>query len=529
MARVLIADRLAPEGAELLASQHEVTVQTGLDEDQLIAALAGVEALLVRSQTQVTARVIEHADQLQVIGRAGVGVDNIDLGAATRRGILVVNAPLANTISTAEHAFALLLACARNIPQAHASLRGGAWERSRFGGLELAGQTLGIIGLGRIGTEVASRARAFEMRVVAYDPFISRDRARQLGITLTGLDDLLAESDFVTLHTALHDATRGMIGADQLAQMKPTARLINAARGALVDEEALYQAVATSQIAGAAVDVFSEEPAVGNILTTHERIIVTPHLAASTAQAEKRAATETAEQAMEVLAGRSPRFAVNAPLVDEETMAVIAPYIRVAELAGAVAMQLASGDVDRVRIEYRGEIANHETTALRAAVIVGMLQRVTEVKVTVVNASQLALEHGLRVAEDTGAADAPFTNQITVQATNGRNGASERVVATRTVAGPRIVHIGEYEMEVVADSGYLLAIENEDSPGRIGSVATLLGNWGVNINSMSVAAGPGGRALMVLAIPATRPLTARELAEVREIDEIRSVRQIDLT
>ena len=524
MARILIADNLSQEGVDLLSTEHDVTVQTGLGEDELIAALDGVQALLVRSQTQVTERVIANAPQLEVIGRAGVGVDNINLDAATQRGIIVVNAPLANTLSTAEHAFGLMLAVARNIPQGHASLRGGAWDRSKYSGTELAGQTLGVIGLGRIGAEVSRRARAFEMRVVAYDPFVTNDRASQLGVERMELDELFAESDFITLHTALHDATRGMIGPDQFARMKPTAKIINAARGALINEQALYDAVESGQIAGAAIDVFTEEPAVGNIVTTHDRIIVTPHLAASTSQAQTRAATQTAEQILDVLAGRSARFAVNAPLVDEETMAVIGPYIDAAELAGSVAMQLAGGGVQKLRIEYRGEIANYDTTPLRAAVIVGMLERVTDDKITMVNASAMAEDHGLRIEEDTGPAVEPFANQVTVHAI--RDGGGERVTTTHTPVGPRIVRIGDYEMEVVADAGHLLAIENLDRPGKIGRVATLLGGWSVNINAMSVASTHQDQALMILSV--ARALTPEEVDEVGQLEDIRSVRQVDL-
>ncbi len=526
MARVFVADSLSQAGIDLLAAEHEVIVRTGLSEDELVAELGDVQALLVRSQTQVTERVIAAAPRLEVIGRAGVGVDNIDLDAATQRGVIVVNAPLANTMSTAEHAFGLMLAAARNVPQAHGSLRGGAWDRSKYAGVELSGRTLGIVGLGRIGTEVASRARAFEMRVLAYDPFVSADRASQLGVERMELDELLTESDFVTLHTALHEGTRGMIGADQLARMKPTAILVNAARGALVDEQALYDAVDSGQIGGAAIDVFSEEPATGNVLTTHDRIIVTPHLAASTAEAQTRAATQTAKQILDILGGRAARFAVNAPLVDEETMAIIGPYIDSAELAGSVAMQLAGGGGEKVRIEYRGEISNYDTTPLRAAVIVGMLQRVTTDKVTMVNASTMAEEHGLRIEEDTGPAVEPFANRVTVHALH--DGGGESVATTNTPTGPRIVGIGEYDMEVVVDSGHLLAIENVDRPGRIGRVATLLGSWGVNINAMSVSADQEGRALMILAISVERALTPEEIAEVGELEDIRSVRQVEL-
>lgn len=525
MARILVADAVAQEGIDFLRERHDVEVRTGLSEDELVEAVRGRDALIVRSQTQVTARVIEAADLLSVIGRAGVGVDNIDLEAATQHGVIVVNAPLANTLSTAEHTFGLMLALARHTPQAYSSLRAGKWERSKFMGVELAGKTLGIVGLGRIGTEVARRARAFEMRVVAFDPFVSRERGSQLGVEMMELEPLLATSDFVTLHTALHEGSRGMINAERLAHAKPGVRIINAARGALIDEQALFDAVESGQVAGAAIDVFSEEPAVGNILTTHERIVVTPHLAASTYEAQDRAALDVAEQIADVLDGGTARFAVNAPLLDPETMAVIGPFIDAAEVAGNVAMQLAGGGVQRVRIEYLGDIGNYDSTPLQAGVIVGMLQRVTSEKVTIVNAKRLAEEHGLRLDEETGSARDPYANLVIVHAM--LDDREESVAVTHTPSGLRIVGIGPYPVEVARATPYLLAIENIDRPGMIGRVGTLLGTLGVNIAHMSVAAGPGGLALMVLCIQ--RPLSADELAEVTALADIHSVRQIDLS
>ena len=377
MATVLVADQIAEQGIARLRERHDAVVRTGLSEDELVEAVADVAGIIVRSQTRITERIIEAAPQLAVIGRAGVGVDNIDLEAATARGVVVVNAPLSNTISAIEHALALLLAVARNVPQGHASLREGRWERSKLQGVELAGHTLGIVGLGRIGTGVAQRARAFEMRVVAHDPFVSSERAASIGVELVSLDALLEQSDFVTLHTALHEETRGLISSEQLARMKPGAYLVNTARGALVDEQALHEAVEGGVIAGAAIDVFSEEPAIGNVLTTTEGIVVTPHLAASTAEAQDRAAVDVVDEVLAVLAGRPARFAVNAPLVDPETMAIIGPYIDAAEVAACVASQLQGGQLAQLRIDYLGEIANHETGPLRAAAIVGVLERVS--------------------------------------------------------------------------------------------------------------------------------------------------------
>ena len=345
MAKILIADSISNVGITLLSECHEIISRTDLSENSLIEALDGVQALLIRSQTQVTAHVIKNSPDLEIIGRAGVGVDNIDIDAATQQGITVVNAPLSNTTSTAEHAFALILSAARKIPQAHHSLQNGEWARSKYAGIELSGQVLGIVGLGRIGSEVARKARAFNMEIVAYDPFVTSDRANQLGVQLLDFDSLLAQSDFLTLHTALHDGTRNLLSTQEFEKMKESALIINAARGPLIDEEALYDAVESGQIAGAAIDVFSEEPAVDNILTSSDKIIVTPHLAASTSAAQNRAAIETAEQIIDFFDGKSPRFAVNAPLVDEDTMSIISPFVDCAELAGSIAIQLVTGGI----------------------------------------------------------------------------------------------------------------------------------------------------------------------------------------
>ena len=526
MARILIADTLAHDGIDALEGHHEVIVSTGLSEDELLEAVKDISALVVRSQTRVTAKVIAAAPLLEVIGRAGVGVDNIDLDAATERGVIVVNAPLANTVSAAEHAFGLMLAVARNIPQAVASLKAGEWERARYQGVELAGHTLGIVGLGRVGTEVATRARAFEMRVIAYDPFVSAERASGLGIAIVELDELLAESDFISLHTTLYDGTRGLINEEHLAKMKPTARIINTARGELVDEQALFDAVESGRIAGAAIDVFSVEPAIGNVLTTSDRIIATPHLAASTAEAQERAAVAVAEQVLDVLEGRPARFAVNAPLVDPETMAIIGPYIDAAEVAASIASQLTPGAISRARIEYAGDIANYETSPLRAAVVVGMLERVTDENVTIVNAERFAEQFGIRIDEESGPAREPYANLLVVHLF-GPDGDTQ-VAATSTRRGVLVTAIGDYQgIDIVPTAApYALAVENRDRPGMIGRVGTLLGGWDVNIVYMSVAAGPEDRALMMLGID--RALTTKELDEISSFDDIVNARLIDL-
>ncbi len=526
MARVLIADTLAKEGIEMLSRVHDVEVRTGLTEDQLCEAVADIDALVVRSATQVTARVIDAAGHLEVIARAGVGVDNIDVAAATFRGIIVVNAPLANTLSTAEHAFGLMLALARNLPQGHASLQAGRWDRNKYMGIELAGKTLGVVGLGRIGTEVANRARAFQMRIVAFDPYVSPERAAALGVEMMDLDGVLAESDFVTLHAVLHEGTRNLINAERLAKAKKGIRIINAARGALIDEQALFDAVQSGQVAGAGIDVFSEEPAVGNILTTSEKIVVTPHLAASTIEAQDRAAIDVAEQVLDVLAGKSARFAVNAPLVDPEAMAVIGPYLAAAELAASLAAQLAPGAVERVRLELLGEIGTREMRPLRTAVISGLLARSSDAKVTAVNADQLAEQHGIKIEHEGGPAREPYANLVVVQIP--RPDGVRTVAATHTPSGVRVVGIDDYTVDIVPGAApYALMVENVDRPGMIGHVGSMLGERGVNISYMSVASGSADRALMVLGV--NRPMTTAELAELSALDNVFSARQIDFS
>lgn len=525
MAKILVADSIAQEGIDLLAKHHEVVVQTGLKEAELCEAIKDASALVVRSQTQVTEQVIAAAPNLAIIARAGVGVDNVDVEAASRHGVIVVNAPFANTMSTAEHAFGLMIALARHIPQGHASLQAGQWNRSRYTGLELNGRTLGIVGLGRIGTEVARRARAFEMKVIAFDPYVSDERFSALGVGRRTLEEIFQEADFVTLHTALQAETRSLVNAELLAKAKKGIRIINAARGALIDEQALFDAVESGQVAGAAIDVFSTEPAVGNILTTSEKIVVTPHLAASTNEAQDRAGVDVAEQVIEVLDGGAPRYPVNIPTVPAESMAVVGPYIEAAAAAARVARQLATGSLQTVRVEYLGEIGNHNTRPLTLSVLVGLLDAVTSEKVSAVNALAQAEARGLRVDERNGAAQEPYANLVVV--TVGTDKGEERVAATNTADGVRVVAINRYGVDVrESGSQHFLAVENVDRPGRIGSVGTMLGSWSVNIDSMSVSPVEGGHALMLVGVG--RALTDAEVAQISALEGIDSVRQIDL-
>jgi len=404
-ARVLVCDPIADDGiAALKRFGAQVDVRTGLTLEELLAAVDSYEALIVRSETRLTREVIEAAGSLQVIGRAGIGVDNIDIQAATEKGVVVVNAPTGNIISAAEHAIALMLALARHIPEANASLKAGRWERERFRGLEVRGKTLGIVGLGQVGSEVARRARGLEMRVLAHDPFVPEERARGLGVELVSFEELLRESDFLTVHTTLTEGTRRLIGEAELQKMKPTARIINTARGGIVDEEALEAALTDGRLAGVALDVFETEPLTSHPLFGNQKVVVTPHLGASTTEAQERVSLDVAEQIIAVLKGDPAQYAVNAPLISAETYAYLAPYIPVASEAGSLAVQLCQGQMERIEIDYSGEIAQHDLTPLRAAIVGGLLAPISEEHVNVVNVDIVAARRGMSITEKHGLA-----------------------------------------------------------------------------------------------------------------------------
>ena len=374
MPKILVADPIGVEGVELLQSRAEVDVKTGMKPPELLAVIGGYEGLVVRSETKVTKEVIETAKKLRVVGRAGIGVDNIDLDAATSAGIAVVNAPTGNTVAAAEHTMALMLALSRNVPAAHQSLKSGEWRRSDFMGIEVRNKTLGICGLGRVGSEVARRALSFDMRLVGYDPFVSPDYAKRMGIELLSLEELLAQCDFITLHTPLTDSTRQMIGSREVGLLKRGARLINVARGELVDESAILEGLESGQLSGVALDVFAQEPPQNLALIEHPKVVVTPHLGASTEEAQREVAIEAAEQVLAVLNGEPARNTVNAPFVPPEVHAVLAPYMPVATVVGKLLTHLAEGQFLGITISYQGEIAQHDTRTLQAAVLAGLLE-----------------------------------------------------------------------------------------------------------------------------------------------------------
>ncbi|MGQ9573110.1 MAG: phosphoglycerate dehydrogenase [Dehalococcoidia bacterium] len=524
--KVLVCDPIAEDGVKALRDAGaEVDVCLGMPAEELLAVIGEYDAVVVRSETKITAEAIAAGKRLQIIGRAGIGVDNIQVEAATERGIVVVNAPTGNVISAAEHAIALMLALARNIPQADACLKGGNWDRKRFMGVEVRGKTLGIVGLGQVGSEVARRARGLEMQVVGYDPFLPEERARVVGVQMVPLEDLLRQADFITVHTTLTESTRGLIGPEQLAMMKPTARIINTARGGIIDEEALYQAIEEGRIAGAAVDVFTKEPAVGNKLAESERIVVTPHLGASTAEAQERVAVDVAEQIIAHFRGEPVRYAVNAPLIPPETLSFLAPYAGVAVKAGLLAQQLCEGQLEHVQIEYAGEISQHDVTPLKAAVIRGLLESISEEPVNIVNANLIAEKRGLRIVEHKGPSHEIYANLITVRLTTSAG----ETTASATLAhdGPHIVLVNDYWVDIPPSEGYLLVCENQDRPGMIGAVGTILGDFNVNISFMNVGRHERrGNALMVLTLD--EALTDEQLKKVREIPGIFSARLVRL-
>ena len=480
MSRVLVTEKLADRGLELLrAAGHEVDEQLDLSPEQLLAVLPGAHALIVRSATQVTDAALAAGTDLAVVGRAGIGLDNVDVEAATRRGVMVVNAPQSNILSAAEHAVALLLAQARNIPQAHAALVSGKWERSKWEGVELHGKTLGVVGLGRIGALVAQRALAFGMRLCAYDPYVSPDRARQMGVELLPLDRLMAESDFVTIHLPKTAETAGLIGRDLLAKAKPGLRIVNAARGGIVDEEALYEAISAGQIGGAAFDVFSKEPCTDSPLFTLPSVVVTPHLGASTQEAQDKAGVTIAEQVILALAGDFVPFAVN--VAASEVSETVRPFLSLSEQLGRCFACLNDGIPDGLEVEYQGGLAGYNTSILTLGVLKGLFAAGTEEPVSYVNAPQLAAERGLEVREASTSTTRDYVNLITLRSHD--HSLAGTLAGTRSEA--RIVMVDDHFVEV-PPSEYMLVVRNDDRPGMIGIVGTALGSAEVSISSMAV-------------------------------------------
>ena len=528
MSKVLITDNVAAEGVELLKKHVTVDVKRGLSPDELIATIPEYDALVVRSETRVTEPVIAAGDNLQVVARAGIGVDNIDLDAATRAGVAVVNAPIGNTVAAAEHTVALMLALARNVPQAYASMKDGQWQRSAFMGIEVRNKTLGIIGLGRVGSEVARRAASFGMRLVAYDPFVAPDFASRLGVTVTSLDEALAQSDFITLHTPLTAGTTKLISGPQLAMMKPGARLINVARGELVDEDALLDALENGQLAGAALDVFTKEPPGDLPVLKHPNLVATPHLGASTEEAQREVAIEAAEQVLAVLDGKPARNTVNAPFVPPEVHAILAPYVPVASMVGRLLTSMARGQFVGITLRYQGEIAEHNTAILKAAALVGLLGQVSGEGVNMINAPVLAQQRGLQVTEQTSADSREYGSLISATLhtqVRGSGGDDLTIAGTSLRDEPHLVRVNDYWMDVAPSAPYMLFVDNQDQPGIIGAVGTTAGRHNINISFMEVGRiAPRGQAMMVVGLD--DPLPDEVLAEIKALPQVDDARVV---
>src|SRR4051812_23312850 len=521
--RVLVAEPLAARGIEAMrAAGFEVDERPGLSPEELLDAVKGAAALVIRSATNVTAEVLAAGSDLIVVGRAGIGLDNVDVAEATKRGVMVVNAPQSNILSAAEHTMALLLSQARNVPQANADLKTGAWNRSKWEGVELHGKTLGIVGLGRVGVLVAQRAHAFGMRLVAYDPFVSPDRARQLGVQIAEtMDELVSVSDFVTIHATKTPDTIGLVNAEVLAHAKPGMRLINAGRGGIVDEAALADAIRDGRLGGAAIDTFSTEPTTESPLFGLDNVVVTPHLGASTTEAQDKAGETIAEMVVLALRGDFVPFAVN--VAASEASESVRPYLPLAERVGRLFTGLAGGAPSTLNIEYEGEIADYDCRVLTLSVLKGVLAPVVAEPVSFVNAPQIAEQRGIAVRETKSSEALDYVNLIVVRGDQGTHVAATLFGKQQA---PRIVGIDGHSVDLPPAS-HMLVVHNDDSPGMIGRVASVLGDAGLNISNMDVGQSPSGEAALMV-IATETPVPAKVVEAVTRQPGVQSARAIEL-
>jgi len=494
MARILVTEKIAAGGLDRLREAgHQVDLELDLTPEELLEAVVGAHALIIRSATTVTADVLSAGQDLVVVGRAGIGLDNVDTDAATKQGVMVVNAPQSNILTTAEHTMAMLLAQARNIPQAHAALTAGRWERSKWEGVELADKVLGIVGLGRIGKLVAQRASAFGMKVVAHDPFVAPERARQINVELMGLEELVSVADFLTLHVVKTPETLGMINDDLLAKAKPNLRIVNVSRGGVIDEAALAAAIRDGRVAGAAIDVFATEPTTESPLFDLPEVVVTPHLGASTVEAQDKAGDTIAEQVALALAGEFVPFAVNVSAA--EASSTVRPFLPLAERLGQLYAALAASVPDVLEVGYEGQLADSDTRILTLSVLKGVFGRVSDEPVSYVNAPRLAEERGVEVRESSSSTSHEYINLLTIR--GGEHAIGGTLVGLK--ADPRIVMVDDHSVDV-PPADHMLVVRNEDVPGMIAKVTGVLGDAGVNIDDMHLGRSPeGAAALMVLA------------------------------
>jgi D-3-phosphoglycerate dehydrogenase len=523
--KVLVKEKIAEAGVDLLREQFDVEVGTDWDEGELDARIGEFDAILIRSATKMTAELIGRATRLRAIGRAGTGVDNVDIEAATKRGIIVANAPESNSVAAAEHTLALALALFRNVPQAHATLADGEWARSRFGGHELYGKTLGVIGFGRIGQLVARRALAFDMEVLAFDKFVAPDRFRELGVEGVEIDELYARADLVTIHLPKTPETVDWIDAEALAKMKDDVRIVNCARGELIDLDALREALDSGKVAGAALDVFPAEPMTEHPLFGRDDVVVTPHLGASTAEAQDRAGIVTAEQVSAALTGGVVTNAVNITSVRPETMEVLAPFVPLCEKLGHLAQGLGNGSVDRVEVEVRGRLAEHDTRLLGIATLVGLLSGHTEEPVNLVNAPTVAEDRGIDLVETTDTVSPDFTELITVRIDSG----GETVEVAGTGVGPRNVPClvrawGQDFYLPFAD--HIAVFRYDDKPGMIGLVGSTFGEHGANIVSAAVGA-ENDAPEAVMALTTDAPVPPEVVEEITGRDDFHRGKAVD--
>lgn len=528
MFKILVADAISDLGIQQLydASDIEVNKKVGLSEDELIEIIPEYDAILVRSQTTVTDKIMEAGTKLKVIGRAGVGVDNIDLDGATKRGIVVVNAPDGNTIATCEHTFAMMMAIARNIPQAYKKTIAGEWDRKSFVGVELRNKTLGVIGMGRIGSEVVKRAKAFGMDAIAYDPFLTEERAEKLGVTLGTINEVAAHADFITVHTPLTKETRHIISKPQFDIMKPGVRIVNCARGGIIDELALVDAIDRGIVAGAAFDVFEvEPPSPDHPFLNHPKIIVVPHLGASTVEAQENVAIDVAEEVLHILRNEPFKNAVNMPPVASSVMRRLQPYNTLGERMGNFLAQMVDSPIQEIIISYSGELGDVDTTPLTRQIVKGVLSHHLGSEVNIVNAFHLAKSREINVTIQKSSTTKGFTNLITI--------ALRTSVETQSIAGTslngygaRIVQLNQYPVDVVPE-GNLLIISHNDKPGIIGQLGTLLGSRDVNIATMQVGRKViGGAAVMLLTVD--KQVDEETLHDISQLPELIQVRDITL-
>jgi D-3-phosphoglycerate dehydrogenase / 2-oxoglutarate reductase len=524
MPKVLVSDPIDQVGIDILSQVAQVDVKTGLPVEELVQIIPDYDALMIRSGTRVTQEVIEAGTQLKIIGRAGVGVDNVDVPAATRRGIVVVNSPEGNTVAAAEHAVAMMLSMSRHIPDANQSVKSGKWDRKSFTGVEVYKKTLGIVGLGKIGSHVAAIARSMGMRLLAYDPFLSTERADQIGCQLVELDLLFQESDYITLHLPKTPETYHLINSESLAKMKPTARIINCARGGIIDEQALAEAIEQGKIAGAALDVYEAEPLGESPLRSlGKEVILTPHLGASTEEAQVNVAIDVAEQIRDVLLGLPARSAVNIPGLRPDLLEKLRPYLQLAETLGNLVSQLTGGRVESFNVRLQGELANSESQPVVVAALKGLLSHALQERVNYVNASIEAKERGIRVIETRDAAVKDYTGSLHLLA---KGSLGEHSVTGALLGEIRITSIDDFPINVPPNR-YMLFTLHRDMPGIIGKIGSLLGSFNVNIASMQVGRKiVRGDAVMVLSID--DPLPEGILAEIVKVPGIRDAYTVTL-